>query len=142
MNKDGSETELIVNSESPGLLIIRISRIRVSYGVDAAGSEILLNLIFQHKKVEGKTALTLKDNYLLDSSEPPREISNVTWSSGSAIIIISFTLMCATSAEEDLKVFISVDMEQRRTSSLAFSTKRRSFFAVTSKPENMMLGII
>ncbi len=86
MNKDGSETELIVNSESPGLLIIRISRIRVSYGVDAVGSEILLNLIFRHKKVEGKTALTFKDNYLLDSSEPPREISNVTWCSGSVII--------------------------------------------------------
>ncbi len=88
LNKDGSETELSVTSESPGLLIIRISRIRVNYGVDAVGSEILLNLIFRHKKVEGKTALTLKDNYLLDSGTPPREIPNVRWCSGSVIIIV------------------------------------------------------
>jgi hypothetical protein len=61
---------------------------RVSYGMDAVGSEILLKLIFQHKKVEGKAVLTLKNSHLLDSSEPPREIPNVTWCSGSVIILV------------------------------------------------------
>jgi hypothetical protein len=88
LNKDGSETELTVNNESPGSLIIKISRMRVSYGMDAVGSEILLKLSFQHKKVEGKAVLTLKNSHLLDSSQPPREIPNLAWCSGSVIIIV------------------------------------------------------
>lgn len=84
LNSDGSDdTEFLVNSDTSGLLIIGISRMNVSSGIDAVGSETLLNLTFRHRNREGDTVLTFSNNYLLDSSTPPQEIPNVSWCSGS-----------------------------------------------------------
>jgi hypothetical protein len=86
LNSDGSETELLINDDTPGILIIEISRKNVSTGVDAAGSEILLNLTFEHRDAAGRTGLTISNNQLLDASTPPQEIPGVSWCSGSVSI--------------------------------------------------------
>ncbi len=83
LNSDGSDTELLVNDDTPGLLIIGISRINVSTGVDAVGSETLLNLTIRHRNRVGSTDFTFSNNRLLDSSTPPQEILGVSWCSGS-----------------------------------------------------------
>ncbi len=86
LNSDGSRTELLINDDTPGVLIIEISRKNVSTGVDAVGSKTLLNLSFRHKNVEGYTALNFSNNSLRDSSTPPQEIPGVSWFSGSLTI--------------------------------------------------------
>ncbi|MFX1518082.1 MAG: hypothetical protein ACFFC6_17430 [Promethearchaeota archaeon] len=86
LNSDGSETELLVNDETPGLLIIGISRRNVSTGVDAVGSQTLLNLTIRPRGRAGSTDFTFSNNYLLDSSAPPEEIQGVSWCSGSMTV--------------------------------------------------------
>lgn len=86
LNSDGSETELLVNSSTPGLLIIGISRINVSYGVDAVGSNTLLNLTFTSREETGSSTVCFSNHSLLDSSEPPQEIPNVSWCCGSVSV--------------------------------------------------------
>lgn len=88
LNHDGNETALQVDDDTPGVLVISISRAGASRGIDAVGSETLLNLTFRHKKAEGRTALSFSDAYLLGSGERAEKIPNVKFCGGTVVVIV------------------------------------------------------
>ena len=73
--------------ESSGQVLIGATRTgATTNGVNVAGSQLLLRVLFRKVGSGGMTTISYSDNQLLDAQQPPMSIPGISWSAGQLVV--------------------------------------------------------
>lgn len=83
---DGAQVETLVNSSQPGRVVVGMTRLGVTTGIDVVGSRLLARVTFRRETDAGSGFLTYSSEALFDSQTPPQEIPGVQWFGGTFVV--------------------------------------------------------
>jgi len=85
LTSDGAQVQSLV-SDTSGHVLIGVTRLGVTTGVNAVGDQRLLRLLFRRVAGSGNSAMTFSQNVLLDAQAPPQPIGGLTWHGGTLAV--------------------------------------------------------